>query len=114
MSKQPRRTPRDYAIEFGGYLATSAERYMATVNVYWAAYSDGDDEAVDEAEAAMSEAYQRLQSDIYEFRKRAGRVTRPPPVAVLPRPIGGISLNPAPQVDPFDPHNDGSGYEGKE
>lgn len=62
------------AVEFGGYLATSAERYMACVNSYESA-KEGSDETVEEAEAAMTEAYSRLQSDIYEFRKRAARDT---------------------------------------
>lgn len=60
------------AVEFGGYLASSADRYMACVNSY-ASAKEGSDETVEDAEAAMTEAYGRLQSDIYEFRKRSAR-----------------------------------------
>ena len=60
------------AVEFGGYLAASAERYMACVNSYESA-KEGSDETVEDATQAMTEAYSRLQSDVYEFRKRAAK-----------------------------------------
>ena len=67
------RTPKDYAIEFGEYLAKSAERYMAAVNSLESARGDDCDQTPEDAERECSEAYQRLCSDIYDFRKRAAR-----------------------------------------
>ena len=53
MTKIPDRTPKDYAIEFGGYLAKAADNYLM---------SPFDP---DRARA--------LRSAVYEFRKRADR-----------------------------------------
>ena len=72
-AQRPCRTDKDYAIEFGRYLAASAERYQAAVNSYYSA-RDGDcDQTKVYAAAEMTEAYTRLSSDIHEFRKRAER-----------------------------------------
>jgi hypothetical protein len=62
------RDAKDYAIEFGGYLAASAERFMVVVN------QCNGDLTGDEP----SDAWQALQSAIYEFRKRADRASRLP------------------------------------
>lgn len=56
------RSDTDYAIEFGGYLADAAERFMAEQN---RAAASGDE--------PCSEHWSALQSAIYEFRKRADR-----------------------------------------
>ena len=54
------RTAKDYAIEFGGYLAKAAEDFMAEQNRAWEA-----------EEPPNPEYWSALQSAIYEFRKRA-------------------------------------------
>ena len=59
---QTTRSDVDYAIEFGRYLATAAEHFMAEQNRAWEA-----------EEAPDSEYWSRLESAIYEFRKRADR-----------------------------------------
>jgi hypothetical protein len=60
MTERSERTPKDYAIEFGEYLAKAADRYLSAVNA-WEDYDEGD-------------ARRSLESAIYEFRKRAARV----------------------------------------
>lgn len=59
------RTPQDYAIEFGRYLATAAEGFMAEQNR--AARTD---------ETPDSDYWSALASAIHEFRKRAARAER--------------------------------------
>lgn len=59
------RTGVDYAIEFGRYLATAAERFMTEQN-----------RAAQAGELPDSEQRSGLQSAIYEFRKRADRAYR--------------------------------------
>jgi hypothetical protein len=59
------RTDKDFAIEFGGYLANEAERFMRHHNEKTYATSAEADEGVDRWNA--------LKSAIYEFRKRAER-----------------------------------------
>jgi len=54
------RGDKDFAIEFGGYLARAAERYLIAVNA-WEDCDEGD-------------ARRALESAIYEFRKRAAKV----------------------------------------
>ena len=56
------RSPKDYAIEFGRYLADAAERFMREQNRAWQA-----------GEAPDSEYWSALESAIHEFRKRALR-----------------------------------------
>jgi hypothetical protein len=57
------RDAKDYAIEFGGYLANEAERFMEHHN---------SKQYAAEAEADIGdEKWSALQSAIYEFRKRA-------------------------------------------
>jgi hypothetical protein len=56
------RDDKDYAIEFGEYLACAAEAYLSG---YIAGVTDR------EADLARS-----LRSAIYEFRKRAGRALK--------------------------------------
>jgi hypothetical protein len=53
------RDTKDYAIEFGGYLATAAERHLNALGF------------PDVAETALN-----LRSAIYEFRKRVDRIVR--------------------------------------
>jgi hypothetical protein len=55
------RDAKDFAIEFGGYLATAAEHYIAVTNN-------------ERADADMDhDALRALTSAIYEFRKRVAR-----------------------------------------
>ena len=58
------RSPQDYAIEFGEYLAKAAEQYRDVMNVE-------DLTAIDPAESR--DAFVALNDAIYEFRKRAAR-----------------------------------------
>jgi hypothetical protein len=79
------RTDEQYAIEFGGYLATAATSYLAARNrldlaieANEMAYEDdeSESEALDELEAAretVSEADDCLRNAIYQFTKRAER-----------------------------------------
>jgi hypothetical protein len=56
------RDTKDRAIEFGRYLATAAEQFMAEQNRAWEA-----------GETPDSEYWSALESAIYEFRKRADK-----------------------------------------
>lgn len=56
------RSPKDYAIEFGRYLADAAEQLMAEQN-----------RAAEAEETPCSDHWRALESAIYEFRKRALR-----------------------------------------
>jgi len=60
----PSRTNKDYAIEFGGYLATSAEAFLNFLDQSGASVRDEDRDG-------MSDHWRDLRSAIYEFRKRA-------------------------------------------
>lgn len=60
------RDDKDYAIEFGGYLARAAEHYLEVVND---PVRNGPDE--------LSDAHRSLRSSIHEFRKRAARAGVP-------------------------------------
>ena len=71
---EPPKDAKDYAIEFGGYLAESAERYIAAVNALESAREGSSDQSVEDAESDAMEAVTRLKSDIYDFRKRRNRV----------------------------------------
>jgi hypothetical protein len=56
------RTPQDYAIEHGRYLATAAVNYMTAVN--------------GNSRSQQSEAWRALREAIHEFTKRADRASR--------------------------------------
>ena len=58
------------AVEFGGYLATAAERYISAVDAY--DEHDGEDQC-----AGRTDAFRGLQSAIHEFRKRVARIAEP-------------------------------------
>jgi hypothetical protein len=60
------RSPKDYAIEFGNYLASAAEHYMQAVNAYEAGGKANDIDG-------LTDAWRALESAIHEFRKRAIR-----------------------------------------
>jgi hypothetical protein len=74
MTKRAARDPKDYAIEFAGYLANSAERFMAAVNAAHRSMDVEYEQSQEEADMELGEARLRLLSDIHEFRKRAARV----------------------------------------
>jgi hypothetical protein len=58
------RTPEQYAIEHGEYLAKAAEGYMNAINEYSAGKCDSD---------YLSDHWRALQNAVGEFRKRAER-----------------------------------------
>lgn len=62
MTETTDRTPSDYAIEFGEYLAKAAEQFMSEQNRAW-----------ELEEVPDSEYWTALQSAIHEFRKRAAK-----------------------------------------
>ena len=73
------RDDKDYAIEFGEYLATAAERFLQAVNDLDEAEIEGMDEVEEQERAeSRSEAWSALQSAVYEFRKRATRAGHEP------------------------------------
>lgn len=63
------RTPKDYAIEFGEYLAKAAVFYMDTRNLADSANERGAEFDYDR----LTDAFRALHSAVYEFRKRAER-----------------------------------------
>lgn len=72
------RTPQDFAIEFGEYMAKAAEEYMKAISETFGKARITKN--VDFTQA--SEAYRGLTSGIYEFRKRAARA-QPAPQSAL-------------------------------
>lgn len=64
------RTPADYAVEFGGYLAKSAEAFLDFLNET-SAFAESRLDAGDRD--ALRDHRQGLRSAIYEFTKRASR-----------------------------------------
>lgn len=66
------RTPSDYAIEFGEYLAQAAEHML---QVFGEAPDGEDDEHSDAQRDARGDAFSGLGSAVHEFRKRAARVS---------------------------------------
>ncbi len=70
---QQERTPKDYAIEFGEYLAKAVEHYFKERNRYDAAE---DEEEYDTD--ALNDAWRGVHSALGEFRKRAIRATATP------------------------------------
>ncbi|EJM92470.1 hypothetical protein [Pseudomonas sp. GM67] len=79
------RSPKDYAIEHAEYMAKSADHVLAEFQVYGLALiavdEGGDDgegelfEAIDSARQDLQEALVDLRSMVFEFRKRANRIT---------------------------------------
>lgn len=77
------RSPKDYAIEHAGYMATAADNVQAEYQAYSLAQlavdEGGDDgadelaESVDAARDELHEALSSLRSMVYEFRKRENR-----------------------------------------
>ena len=62
------RTPKDYAIEHGRYLADAAEHYLDAQNEYdEKSQKFGCDTADDDK---LNDHFRALKSAIYEFRKR--------------------------------------------
>jgi hypothetical protein len=68
------RDDKDFAIEFGEYLATSAEHFMAQHNQFMKALSLEQEPDRD----ALSDVWSGLANAIYEFRKRATRAGHKP------------------------------------
>ncbi len=59
------RSPKDYAIEFGRYLADAAEQFLVELN-----------RAAVAEEMPCTDHWSALESAIHEFRKRALRAER--------------------------------------
>lgn len=73
------RTDKDYAIEFGEYLAKAAVRLMNAQNAVDAGrMEDVDEDAQQRLEQSYSEAFGDVQNAVYEFRKRATRAGHEP------------------------------------
>jgi len=72
------RTDKDFAIEFGEYLATAADDFMAAVNHHEAAQRLSDFDAEQAAADALTDHWKALQEAVYEFRKRASRAGHVP------------------------------------
>jgi hypothetical protein len=67
MSDHLGRDEKDFAIEFGEYLAKAAERFQDSMQDELAGRHD---------EQLRTERWRALDSAIYEFRKRAQRATQ--------------------------------------
>lgn len=68
------------AIEFGEYLAKSAENFLRAFNALEAVRESEDEEKINCAKETVSELFSGLQSEMYEFRKRAARALSREPV----------------------------------
>lgn len=66
------RSPSDFAIEFGGYLATAAEQFLDKLNEH-SAFADLADSGETAALEELNDYRRGLRSAIYEFTKRAER-----------------------------------------
>lgn len=75
------RTDKDFAIEFGEYLATAAENFMDSINAFDQACMQGDFLAQSVAEGDKSDGWSALRDAIYEFRKRASKAGHLPSAA---------------------------------
>lgn len=90
--RQPERTAKDFAIEFGEYLARGAEQLLQALaihDVLMMHIEEGeefDQSELDEAREAVSEHRRALCSDIYEFRKRRDRALAPARTTHTPAP----------------------------
>lgn len=71
-----KRTDADYAIEFGEYMAVAAEHYLHTSDKYRDQVENGARHGIHPD--MVSDAWQGLQSAVYEFRKRATRAGHEP------------------------------------
>ena len=74
------RTPQDYAIEHGEYLAKAVEHYQRIKNAFAefmeTADWDRDEEFIEQLRSDLSEAWHGMSGAIYEFRKRAERARK--------------------------------------
>lgn len=72
------RDAKDYAVEFGGYLATAADNFLKACNAVQSAQMLSDFGAAKEAEELFADTHETLRMAIHEFRKR---VDRAPPTS---------------------------------
>lgn len=72
------RDDKDYAIEFGEYLATAADDFLAACNAVQSARMLSDFGAETEATQSHDDAWKTLNEAVYEFRKRAARAGHEP------------------------------------
>jgi len=90
------RTPQDYTIESGGYLAERAVAFLRLM--------EEPDKGADNPDL-QAEVYLALRSAVYEFRKRAARCAPDVHVAVSPEAVDEVIAQMPPPVDlpPDDP-----------
>lgn len=90
--RRPERTAKDYAIEFGEYLARGAEQLLQAHCAHEELLARQDDgEGIDEDEVyaaceVVAELTTALRTDIYEFRKRRDRALAPANTTHTPPP----------------------------
>ena len=78
LERGAQRTPQDYAIEFGGYLADRAVTFLRLMEEPDMGADNPDHQA---------EVYRALRSAVYEFRKRAARCAPDVHIAVGPEAV---------------------------
>lgn len=78
MSDHLGRDDKDFAIEFGEYLATAADDFLVALNHRDAALRLSDFGAEQAADEALTDHWRALQDAVYEFRKRAARAGHEP------------------------------------
>ena len=68
------RDAKDFAIEFGEYLAKEAEEFLVFMNRHGLSAGKG---ATTDSQSEMTDRWRGLTSAIYEFRKRAIKAALP-------------------------------------
>jgi hypothetical protein len=81
LERGAQRTPQDYAIEFGGYLADRAVTFLRLMEEPDMGADNPDHQA---------EVYRALRSAVYEFRKRAARCAPDVHIAVGPEAVDEV------------------------
>ncbi len=72
------RSDKDFAIEFGEYLATAADDFLDACNAVQSANMLSDFGAQQSASELHNDCWAALRDAVYEFRKRAARAGHEP------------------------------------